>query len=458
MKGTLWGGGDPLDPGLDAYTVGRDRELDNRLLPWDILGTMAHAAGLAEIGILSGEEHKSLHRALVEALRDAREGRLAVGPEDEDVHTALEKYLTERLGPLGGKVHAGRSRNDQVLVDLRLFLKERILDLMDALLEGASALMDFGKKHTSVVLPGYTHQRRAMPSSVGLWAGGYAEALRDDLVPLQAALDLVDRSPLGSAAGYGVPLPLPREKTAALLGFATVQLNVTAVQSSRGKLEVQVLQALWGPAYDLGKLSWDVILFTSEEFGFFRLPVEFATGSSIMPQKRNPDLFELTRARAGVLEGLLHQAMAVAGKLPSGYHRDLQLTKGPVMEGADLLQEMLMAVSKAVPALEVDRAACEGAVRGEILATDEALRRVREGTPFREAYRQVAEIVKSGGEIPSISPREILEQRNYPGGAGDPGLEGLAESLEAWRSRTAQRREAFHGALDSLVTWGGETG
>ncbi|HHI67849.1 MAG TPA: argininosuccinate lyase, partial [Planctomycetes bacterium] len=216
MKGTLWGGDSPLDPDLDAYTVGKDRELDARLLPWDILGTMAHAAGLVEIGILSREEGRSLHRALAEALREAEEGSFAPGPEDEDVHSALEKYLVAKLGTLGRKVHAGRSRNDQVLVDLRLFLKDALFRVMEALGGTVRALERFGKSHAGVVLPGYTHQRRAMPSSVGLWAAGFAEALLEDLFPLEAALDAADRSPLGSAAGYGVPLPLPREKTARL--------------------------------------------------------------------------------------------------------------------------------------------------------------------------------------------------------------------------------------------------
>jgi len=455
MKGTLWGGREPMDPDLESYTVGKDLELDARLLPWDILGTMAHAAGLVEIGLLSREEGRALHEALKEALREARSGAFALGPGDEDVHSALEKYLTERLGPLGRKVHAGRSRNDQVVTDLRLYFKDALLEVMGAVVSAASALVEFGRRHEDVLLPGYTHQRRAMPSSVGLWAGGFAQALRDDLPLLEAVYGLADMSPLGSAAGYGVPLPLPREKTARLLGFSSVQENVTAVQPSRGKLEAQVLQALWGPAYDLAKLSWDVILFTSEEFGFFGLPREFATGSSIMPQKRNPDLFELTRAKAAVLEGLLHQVTAVASKLPSGYHRDLQLTKGPVMEGLDLALEMLAAVEKAVPALEVDREACRRAVGGEILATDEALRRVREGTPFRDAYREVARLVEEGGEIPDPGPEAVLAARRHPGGAGDPGLESLARELEVLAEEVEKRKESFRKTLDALAEGGG---
>ncbi|UCF66305.1 MAG: argininosuccinate lyase, partial [Acidobacteriota bacterium] len=318
---TLWGG--TLEQQMDAYTVGDDRRWDRRLLTWDIVGTLGHIEGLRAAGLLSTVEHSRLEAALRRALALVRAGKLDVTETDEDVHSAIEKYLTHKLGKLGEKVHAGRSRNDQVMVDLRLFLKDRLLELTDALLDVAEQLASWAGRHREVIWPGYTHGRRAMPSTAGLWAAGYAESLLDDFVPLEAAWQLVDRSPLGSAAGYGVPLPLDRERVARKLGFAGVHGNVTAVQSSRGKLEVVVLGALWGVGYDLGKFAWDVILFSSEEYGFLQLPESLATGSSIMPHKRNPDVFELTRAKASLLEGYLVQAMAVAGKLPSGYHRDL---------------------------------------------------------------------------------------------------------------------------------------
>lgn len=451
MTRTLWSGGRPVDAEVSAFTVGDDRDWDRRLLTWDILGTLGHVDGLAAAGVLDAAEREHLRAALREALAAAERGVLTVTDEDEDVHTALESWLVARLGPLGEKVHSGRSRNDQILVDLRLYLKDRLLAVMDGLLDAAHALLAFARRHRSVPLPGYTHQRRAMPSTLGLWAGGLAESLLDDLGPIEAALELADRSPLGSAAGYGVPLPLDRELVARRLGFAAVQRNVTAVQASRGKLEATVLAALWPVGFDLSKLAWDVILWSAEEYGFLSLPSELATGSSIMPHKRNPDPFELLRGRAGVLEGLALEVMAVAGRLPSGYHRDLQLTKGPMMRGLEIVEQMLAMVTFAVPRLGVDRDACRGAVTGDLLATDEVFRRVRVGTPFRTAYHQVASEVRAGRPVPSLGTDEILAARMSTGGAGSPGLAAAGADLRRWRRRVSRRRSAFTSALERLA-------
>lgn len=451
MTRTLWGGGRTLNAETAAFTVGDDREWDRRLLPWDIIGTAAHVDGLAAAGLLETAERKRLRAALRDALDAAHRGELTVADEDEDVHTALELWLVARLGPLGDKVHCGRSRNDQVIVDLRLYLKNMLLGITDRVLDSASALLAFARHHRTVLLPGYTHQRRAMPSSLGLWAGGLAESLLDDLGLLWAALELVDRSPLGSAAGYGVPLPLDRELVARRLGFASVQRNVTAVQASRGKLEATVLGALWPIGSDLAKLAWDVILWSSGEYGFLTLPDELATGSSIMPHKRNPDPFELLRGRAGLLEGLVVEVMAVAGRLPSGYHRDLQLTKGPVMRGLEMVEEMLVMVTKAVPLLGVDRDACRAAVTGDLLATDEVFRRVRSGVPFRAAYREVADEVRAGVTVPSLRGKDILAVRTSTGGAGSLGLATVGAEVRRWRRRVERRRAAFAGALERLA-------
>jgi argininosuccinate lyase len=453
MSTTLWGG--RLAPEVAAYTAGDDRAWDRQLVEWDIIGTLAHADGLAAIGLLTAVELGALRDALARALADARRGAFTVGDEDEDVHSALERRLVGELGELGEKVHAGRSRNDQVLVDLRLHAKDRLLAVSDRLLDAAAALAALARRHRTVLWPGYTHQRRAMPSSVGLWAAGFAEALLDDLEPLHAVLRLVDRSPLGSAAGFGVPLPLDRALVARRLGFASVQNNVTAVQASRGKLEVAVLAALWQIGYDLAKLAWDVILFSSDELGFLVLPSELATGSSIMPHKRNPDVFELTRARSGVLEGCLHEAMAVAGKLPSGYHRDLQLTKGPLLRGLATAEEMLAMIAWAVPRLGVDRAACAAAVSGDLLSTDEVFRRLGEGEPFRVAYRAVAAQVRSGQMPPELSAAQVLASRTHAGGAGNLGLAALGRAIRHERRTVERQRQAFTTAVAVLV---GETG
>ena len=451
MKRTLWSGGEALTTLAQSYTVGDDRVWDARLLTWDILGTLGHLVGLEGAGIVGARDGARLRAALRRLLAEARSGRLAVAADDEDVHTAVENALVSRLGTLGEKVHTGRSRNDQVAVDLRLYMKDAMLALAESVLAASRVLAAFARKHRRVVLPGYTHQRRAMPSTLGLWAAGYAESLLDDLAPLTAALDLVDRSPLGSAAGFGVPLPLDRAAVARALGFAGVQGNVTAVAAARGKLEVTVLAAAWPIAYDLAKLSWDVILYSSEEFGFLRLPPGLATGSSIMPNKRNPDVFELTRGRAALLDGYLVQAMAVAGKLPGGYHRDLQLAKATVMRGLDTAAEMLAMVAAAVPLLEVDRARCAAALSPEVFATDEAVRRARAGTPFRTAYREVAGELRQGTLPPALTAAAVLATRTAPGNAGNLGLEALGSAIASARRAFARRRRAFRSAIETLA-------
>jgi len=449
LDGTLWGPG--LSAELDRYTVGEDRLWDARLLPWDIYGSLAHAEGLAAMGLLSAREAGRIRTALRRALELAGRGGLGVAPGDEDAHTALEHYLTSTLGPAGEKIHAGRSRNDQVLAALRLYCKERLFGLQKMLLETASLLVRFGKRHAGVLMPGYTHQRRAMPSSVGLWAGGLAEALLEDLGPMAAALELADRSPLGSGAGYGVPLALPRAAMARRLGFAALQVNATAAQAGRGKLETFVLAALWPAALDLSRLAWDVILYTAEEFGFLVLPEGLATGSSIMPHKRNPDLLELLRGRAGLLEGYLFQAMGVAAKLPGGYHRDLQLAKGPLMRGIDTMEEMFAMAALVLPALGVDRRRCRAAVSGGLLATDEVYRLGREGLPFRRAYGRVKAALRRGEELPGPGHAELLRARSAPGGAGDTTLGGLMPRIASARRRVVARERGFRKALAALA-------
>ena len=432
---TLWTRGDGLDPRVAAYTAADDRHWDARLVVWDLVGSLAHAEGLRAIGILSRAEHARLRSALRAALRDAGAGRLKLTARDEDVHTAVERRLTERLGSLGGKIHTGRSRNDQVLVDLRLFAKDRLLAVEASALDAAEALAAFARRHARVVFPGYTHQRRAMPQSMGLWAAGHAEGILDDLRALETALDLYDRSPLGSAAGYGVPLDLPRERVARALGFAGAQRHVTSVQASRGKHDALALAALWALGATLGKFAWDAILFTSEEFGFLRLDDRLATGSSIMPQKRNPDLFELTRAREGLLAGCLAQAIAIAGKLPSGYHRDLQLLKAPLMTGLDHAEAMASIVALAVPRLAVDRARCAAALDAGTYATHAAYERVRRGEPFRDAYRAVAGSIARGEAIPRRGAVAPLD------------LRGLRADLASARRRNRSRRRRFDRAI-----------
>ncbi len=448
---TLWSQGKALDARMLAYTVGDDPVWDARLLRWDILGSLGHAEGLRRSRIISEAEHTRMRRALRAALRAAAAGTLRIGPEHEDVHSAVELWLTRRHGPVGERLHTGRSRNDQVAVDLRLYLKDRVLALHAEALALAGALAAFAAKHRRVLWPGYTHQRRGMPSSAGLWAGAYAEGVLDTAESLAGIWPAIDRSPLGSAAGYGAPLPLRREAAARALGFAGLDRNVATVQNGRGKLEAAVLFWCTQLGHELGRFATDVIQFSAEEYGYLVLPAELATGSSIMPQKRNPDLFELTRARAAVLHGELAQVLALSAKLGGGYHRDFQLLKAPLLRGTDATGEMLAMMAAAVPRLGVDRERGLAALAGPTLATDEVMRRVRGGTPFRRAYREVAESLARGEAMPALGPAAIIAARRSTGGIGNLGLGETRARIAAARRWNRRERARFDAAMRRLA-------
>ncbi len=383
-------GGAPLDERVLRFTAGEDHRLDARLVPYDVRASIAHAEMLGEAGLLAPDDVAAITEGLA-ALGDAHAaGEWQIELGDEDVHTALENRLTAAIGEAGARLHLGRSRNDQVLAALRLYLRDEVTALADGARAVAAALDELAAREAATPLPGYTHQQPAMPSSVPLWAGGFAAELRDDALGLAACRRRIDLNPLGSAAGYGVPLlPIDRESTRRRLGFGAVQQPVTAVQLSRGKAEAQVLFEIALTQQDLGRLAADLVLWNSRELGFVNLPEEMTTGSSIMPQKRNPDVFELVRGRTATAQACLLEALAITAKLPSGYHRDLQLLKAPLFRGIDLAR----------PSLEI-MAAALGGVRfradrihlpPELGATEEAYRLVLEqGLPFRDAYRKVA--------------------------------------------------------------------
>lgn len=449
---TLWSPGASPDAQMLAYTVADDRELDARLLRWDVLGSLGHLEALARGGVITTRERTMMRRALLAALKAVDAGTLRIGRTHEDGHSAVEFWLTEHFGDVGERIHAGRSRNDQVVTDLRLFLKDEVLGLHERMLTLADALLTFAAGNRHTLWPGYTHQRRAMPSSAGLWAAGYAEGLLDAADAIHGFWTRLDRSPLGSAAGYGVPLPLAREAAAKALGFSDIDQVVTSVQGARGTLEAAVLFWCTEAAHHCAKLSSDVILFSAEEFGWLVLPAELSTGSSIMPQKRNPDLFELTRARAATLEGDLAAIMALKGSLAGGYHRDFQFLKAPLFRGLDRTREMLAMLATAVPQLAVDGDAAAAALQGDILATDEVMRRVREGTPFRRAYRAVAEEVKRGTPMKPISKKELIAARSSTGSAGNLPLALLRGRLRARLRWNASCRKVFTTALSRLTT------
>jgi argininosuccinate lyase len=386
----LWDKGAPLDARVLDYTAGEDHALDERLVPYDVRASIAHAEMLNAQQLLSAGDLAALREALSALAAEHARGEWHIELADEDGQTALERHLTARCGAAGARIHLGRSRNDQVLAALRPYRRDAVPLLRPGALEVAVALETLATREPHTVLPGYTHMQQAMPSSVALWAQGFAAEIRDDAAGLTAVLRRIERSPLGSAAGYGTPgLPLDREATRARLGFASVQEPVTAVQLSRGKAEAQLLFEITLLLQDLGRFAADVLLYATREFGFIVLPEAFTTGSSIMPQKKNPDVFELIRGRSATAQACLLEALAVCAKLPSGYQRDLQLLKFPLFRGIDLALATLDILPSAITALAFQPAAIR--LDPAIHAAEEANRLVvAEGIPFREAYRRVA--------------------------------------------------------------------
>ena len=389
----LWDRNEPLDALVLAYTAGDDHALDDRLVRYDIRASAAHASALHSAGLLTAPDLAALQTAL-RAIAEAHErGEWRVRLEDEDCHTAIENRLVEAAGEAGERIHLGRSRNDQVLAALRLWLKDALDALAGDAEQAAAALEEIADRLGSLVMPGYTHMQRAMPSTLGLWALGFVAEIRDDSVGLRAAKRRADLNPLGSGAGYGVPvIEVDRERTTRELGFAATQTPVTAVQLSRGKAEASALFEVALLAQDLGRLAADLCLFATAEFGFVALPAELTTGSSMLPQKRNPDLFELARGRTAEAGAALFEVLAVTAKMPSGYHRDLQLIKRPLFRGFDSASASARLLAHALPALEFDAARMRAAVDASLAATERAYRLVVEqGLPFREAYRRARE-------------------------------------------------------------------
>ena len=441
----LWERGDALDPRIERFTAGDDPELDRRLVAYDVAASLAHATMLREIGVLDEAELAGLRRELAAIAAEAREGRFEIARADEDGHTAIENRLTRALGEAGRKIHTGRSRNDQVIAALRLWGREALLDAAGALLDLAERLLELAREHRETSLPGYTHTRQAMPSTLGHLFAAHADGLLDAVPWLRAAFDHLDRSPLGSASGYGVPLPIDRERVAGLLRFSSVQENTLAVQNDRGRTEHLVLSALAVPASDAGRLAADLIAFSSDEHRFLELAPEVTTGSSIMPQKRNPDVLELVRAAAARLRARAAEVAAVYAPLPSGYHRDLQLTKGPFIEGVELAADVFRATRAALDGLTVDAERCRDAVLPTTAATDEVYRRVASGTPFRDAYRAVAEDPAAAVRETASSPSETWRHRTHLGAPGAPGSGRDKDRLKEARLWVAGERERIAG-------------
>jgi argininosuccinate lyase len=390
----LWDKGTPLDARVLSFTVGDDYVLDNRLVRYDIQASIAHAEMLETKGLLSAQNLELIRGALTAIGEEHARGIWRISLEQEDCQTAIENLLTMRIGETGGRLHAGRSRNDQVLAALRLYMRDAAEELRRGATAVADALDALATRDGATVLPGYTHMQQAMPSTVALWAQGFAAEIRDDAVGLDLTQRRIGKNPLGSAAGYGTPnLELSREETRRRLGFAVTQEPVTAVQLSRGKAESQLLFEITLLAQDTGRLAADLMLFYTQEFGFVSLPEAFTTGSSIMPQKRNPDVFELVRGRSAVVQAALNEVLGITQKLTSGYHRDLQLIKPPLFRGIDsclqtleILPSALDGVSFRPENIRLDPGIHAAAAANALVA--------EEGIPFREAYALVAAKLK----------------------------------------------------------------
>ena len=409
MAKKLWEKSTEVNPEIERFTVGRDRELDLLLARYDVLGSIAHSTMLESIGMLTTDEMKSLHNELRNIYGTIEKGDFIIEEGVEDVHSQVELMLTRTLGDTGKKIHSGRSRNDQVLVDLKLFTRHELQCVCEAVKELFDALIAQSERHKDVLMPGYTHLQVAMPSSFGLWFGAYAESLADDMLFLQAAYRMCNRNPLGSAAGYGSSFPLNRQMTTELLGFDSMNYNVVYAQMGRGKCEKNIAFALASVAGTLAKLAFDACMFNSQNFGFVRLPAECTTGSSIMPHKKNPDVFELLRAKCNRLQALPNDILLIMNNLPVGYFRDLQIIKELFLPAFESLKECIAMATYIVQRIEVNKDILADSRYDAMFSVEEVNRLATEGMPFRDAYKKVGLDIEAGHFTPDKEIRHTHE-------------------------------------------------
>ena len=410
----LWDKGTAVNEMIEVFTVGRDREMDLYLAESDVLGTIAHITMLETIDLLQKEELLVLKQALVGIFQGIKNGNFTIEPGVEDVHSQVELMLTQKLGNIGKKVHSGRSRNDQALVDIRLFTRDSLLDIAHDIQALFQVLQSQSEKYKEVLLPGYTHLQVAMPSSFGLWFGAYAEALADDLQLLSSAYKINNQNPLGSAAGYGSSFPLNRTLTTQLLGFDDLNYNVVYAQMGRGKVERITAFALANLASTMGRMATDLCLFISQNFGFITLPAEFTTGSSIMPHKKNPDVFELIRAKCNKFQSLPVEIGSILGNLPSGYFRDMQIIKESFLPALTEMQTILQISTFALDKVSVNTHILDDPKYSYLFSVEEVNRMVLSGTPFRDAYKLVGKQIEEGNFNP-----EIKVQHTHEGSIGN---------------------------------------
>ena len=401
MATKLWDKGFDTNALVEDYTVGNDQELDMRLAKYDVQGSLAHIRMLETIGLLTAEELKVLVRGLEQIASEIEAGDFRIEPESEDIHSQVELLLTRRLGDVGKKIHSGRSRNDQVLVDLKLFLREELKEIATEIRALFDRLQELSEKHKEVLMPGYTHLQIAMPSSFGLWFGAYAETLVDDMRLVAAAYDIANQNPLGSAAGYGSSFPLNRTMTTEFMGFETMHYNVVAAQMSRGKSERAAANAIAAVAATVGRMAMDLCLFMSQNFGFVKLPDSLTTGSSIMPHKKNPDVFEIMRGRCNRLQAVPNEMALMLTNLPVGYHREMQLLKDILFPATEELKRTLRMADFMLANLSVNEQILEDEKYNYLFTVEDVNRLALEGVPFREAYRTVGMQVQRGEYQPT---------------------------------------------------------
>lgn len=409
MATKLWDKGFDTNTLVEDYTVGNDQELDMRLAKYDVEGSLAHIRMLESIGLLTADELTTLVGGLEQIAAEIERGDFVIEPESEDIHSQVELLLTRRLGDVGKKIHSGRSRNDQVLVDLKLFLREELKTLAEAVFALFERLQALSEQHKEVLMPGYTHLQIAMPSSFGLWFGAYAETLIDDMRLIAAAYDIANQNPLGSAAGYGSSFPLDRTMTTRLMGFETLHYNVVAAQMSRGKSERAAANAIAAVAATVGRMAMDLCLFMSQNFGFVKLPDSLTTGSSIMPHKKNPDVFEMMRGRCNRLQALPNEMALLMTNLPVGYHREMQLLKDMLFPATTELRRTLQMADFMLSNLTVNPSILDDAKYDYLFTVEDVNRLALQGVPFREAYREVGMQVQRGEYRPTRTVQHTHE-------------------------------------------------
>lgn len=425
MAGKIWEKNVQADQRIEKFTVGRDREMDLCLAKYDVLGSMAHIRMLESVGLLQADELEVLLLVLKEIHQTIEDGAFVIEEDVEDVHSQVELLLTRKLGDVGKKIHSGRSRNDQVLVDLKLFARAELMEITGQVNDLIETLIEQSNRYKHVLLPGYTHLQIAMPSSFGLWFGAYAESLADDLQLLLSAWKITNRNPLGSAAGYGSSFPLNRQMTTDLLGFESMNYNVVYAQMGRGKMERTVANAMASVAATVSKLAFDACLYNSQNFGFIKLPEEFTTGSSIMPHKKNPDVFELTRAKCNKIQSVPQQIMMITNNLPSGYFRDLQIIKEVFIPAFAELKDCLDMTTLMMSQLQVNEQILDDPKYDLIFSVETVNKLTLDGVPFRDAYKQVGLDIEAGnfnpdkaiqhtheGSIGNLCNDEILAYKN----------------------------------------------